>query len=325
MDPWPGFFISFEGLDGAGKSTQVASLAAALRARRHDVVTVRPNSTLLGEILHSFVLQHQRGPAVEPWAEALLFNAERVQLLKEIVLPALQRGAVVIADRYADSTLAYQGGGRGIPVDALMQLHREACDDVWPDLTIYLEIPPSLAAERQRDQQLPLDRIEGAPYDFHAAVRRTFNALAAAYPERIVRVDASRAAVDVAHDIASIVLQPPAVGHGHPGRARRRSALTRRRRRAEGDEVRVLPRAGPLRSPELAPAGSAPPASPPTSSPRIARRRARRPRRRRRAPRGCRRGGRERPGCRARPAPSRRRRGRAPRPRCAPGAGGGRR
>ena len=203
---WPGFFISFEGLDGAGKSTQVASLAGSLRAKHYDVLTVRPNGTLLGEILHSFVLQHQRGPAVEPWAEALLFTAERVQLLHEVIVPALQRGAVVVADRYVDSTLAYQGGGRGVPVDALLQLHRDACDDIWPDLTFYLEVSQSIAAERQRDQQLPLDRIEGAPQDFHAAVQRTFNALAASYPERIVRIDAGRSAIDVSTDIGATAM-----------------------------------------------------------------------------------------------------------------------
>src|ERR1017187_5046347 len=115
MGGWRGFFISFEGLDGAGKSTQVASLAGALRQQGHDVVTVRPDESPLGEILHSFVLQHQRGPALEPWAEALLFIAERVQLLHETILPALRRGAVVIADRYADSTIASQARGRGVP------------------------------------------------------------------------------------------------------------------------------------------------------------------------------------------------------------------
>src|SRR5665213_1041451 len=146
MSVWRGFFISFEGLDGAGKSTQVASLAGALRQQGHDVVTVRPDETPLGEILHSFVLQHQRGPALEAWAEALLFTAERVQLLHETILPALRRGSVVIADRYADSTIAYQGGGRGIPPAALLRLHAAACGDVWPDLTLRLALPASAAA-----------------------------------------------------------------------------------------------------------------------------------------------------------------------------------
>jgi dTMP kinase len=204
MARWPGFFISFEGLDGAGKSTQVASLAAALQGR-FEVVTVRPDSTVLGEQLHTFVLQHQRGPAVEAWAEALLFNAERVQLLREVVLPALQRGATVIADRYADSTLAYQGGGRGLSIDALLRLHHDACGDVWPDLTFYLELPLRVAASRQHAQQLPLDRIEGAPEDFHTAVSQTFDDLARRNPERIVRIRADRPAALVAQEIATVV------------------------------------------------------------------------------------------------------------------------
>ena len=207
MAPWPGYFISFEGLDGAGKSTQVASLAGTLRVTKCDVLTVRPNSTLLGEILHSFVLQHQRGPAVSPWGEALLFNAERVQLLHEVILPALQRGAIVIADRYADSTLAYQGGGRGLPIDALLEIHRMTCEDVWPDVTFYLEIPGTVAAQRQRAQQLPLDRIERAPEDFHALVERTFDDLADVYPDRIVRVDATRSAIAVSREIGEIALR----------------------------------------------------------------------------------------------------------------------
>src|SRR5260370_19783726 len=98
---YPGYFISFEGLAGAGKSTQVASLAGTLRVTKRDVLTVRPNNTLLGEILHSFVLQHQRGPAGSPWAEALLFDAERVQLLHEGILPALHPGRSVIPRRHA--------------------------------------------------------------------------------------------------------------------------------------------------------------------------------------------------------------------------------
>jgi dTMP kinase len=205
MQRWPGLFISFEGLDGSGKSTQVAALAASLRARQHDVLTVRPDSTQLGEMLHTFVLQHQRGPELDPWSEVLLFNAERVQLLRELVLPALHHGAIVIADRYADSTLAYQGGGRGLPIDALLAIHRAACDDVWPDLTFYLRLAPEAAAGRQHAQQLPLDRIEGAPESFHAAVHRTFESLAEQHPDRIVRIDAQRPATVVAGDIDAAV------------------------------------------------------------------------------------------------------------------------
>ena len=207
MGTWSGFFISFEGVDGAGKSTQVASLAASLRAHGHDVVTVSPGDTNLGEILHSFVLQHQRGPALDPWAEALLFNAERVQLLHEVVLPALRGGAVVIADRYADSTIAYQGGGRGVSIDDLLDVHRATCGDIWPDLTFYLQLPLSAAAKRQRAQELPLDRFEVEQADFHQRVSDAFDSLARQHPERLVNIDAARPAVAVSRDIERVALE----------------------------------------------------------------------------------------------------------------------
>ena len=200
-----GFFVSFEGLDGAGKSTQVASLGAALRADGYDVITVRPNDTPLGELISGVILQHQPVASLHPWTEALLFNAGRVQLLAEVILPALDRGAVVIADRYTDSTLAYQGGGRGLDPEALLRLHRDCCADLWPDLTIYLRVDRDLALGRQHAQQLPLDRIEGAPSDFHARVQDTFTRLAASDPARIVTVDAGRSAVAVSGDVMGIV------------------------------------------------------------------------------------------------------------------------
>lgn len=200
-----GFFVSFEGLDGAGKSTQVAALGAALRADGYDAITVRPNDTPIGELVSGVVLQHQVSASLQPWTEALLFNAGRVQLLAEVILPALERGTVVIADRFTDSTLAYQGGGRGVDTEALLSLHRDCCGDIWPDLTIYLDLDQSIAVHRQHAQQLPLDRMEGAPDDFHARVRATFNRLAAEEPERIVRVDASRPAVTVSQDVMRLV------------------------------------------------------------------------------------------------------------------------
>lgn len=201
-----GFFISFEGLDGAGKSTQVASLGAALRADGYEVITVRPNDTTLGDVIAGVVLQHEQSAPLLPWAEALLFNAGRVQLLAEVIGPALRDGAVVIADRYTDSTLAYQGGGRGIDLPALLQLHHDCCDDVWPDLTIYLDLPHELAARRQHAQQLPLDRIEGAPGDFHSRVHATFERLAAEQPRRVIRVDANRPAVAISNEVMRLVV-----------------------------------------------------------------------------------------------------------------------
>jgi dTMP kinase len=200
-----GFFVSFEGLDGAGKSTQVAALGAALRADGYDAITVRPNDTPIGELVSGVVLQHQMSASLQPWTEALLFNAGRVQLLAEVIVPALERGTVVIADRFTDSTLAYQGGGRGVDTEALLSLHRDCCGDIWPDLTIYLDLDQSIAVHRQHAQQLPLDRMEGAPDDFHARVRAAFNRLAAEEPDRIARVDANRPAVTVSQDVMRLV------------------------------------------------------------------------------------------------------------------------
>ncbi len=204
---WPGYFISLEGLDGAGKSTQVAALAGALRADGLDAVIVRPSDTGVGESIRGFLLQHQVDEPVDPWAEALLFIASRVQLLRETVIPALQAGTIVIADRYADSTLAYQGGGRGLDLDLLRTLHRQSCDDIWPDLTILLELPRNEAARRQRAQELPIDRIESEAERFHDRVAATFTALADAEPERFVRVYASPAALAVSQAITDAVRQ----------------------------------------------------------------------------------------------------------------------
>ena len=188
----------------------------------HDVVTVRPGETQLGDLVRSYVLQHHQVP-VDPWTEALLFTAGRVQLLDERILPALASGAVVIADRYADSTLAYQGAGRGLPRRALHWLHSEACREVWPDLTFLLELPRQTAEERQRSQQLPLDRFESAADSFHLAVQEGFAELAAANPERIVRVDASRPPAVVLAEIRDVALRRLAKsgrrGTRRPGRA----------------------------------------------------------------------------------------------------------
>ena len=206
MSSWTGYFISLEGIDGAGKSTQGAALAGELSRAGHDVVTLRPSDTQLGDLVRGYLLQHHT-VRVDPWTEALLFTAGRVQLLRERILPALAGGAVVIADRYADSTLAYQGAGRGLPLPALRWLHAEACGDVWPDLTFLLELPRRVAEDRQRSQQLPLDRFESAANGFHLEVQQGFEELAAADPERFVRIDAGRAPAAVLAEISAVALR----------------------------------------------------------------------------------------------------------------------
>ena len=203
-----GFFVSFEGVDGSGKSTQMAAAAAAVRNLEgvSEVVTVRePGDTNLGEMARSFVLQHQPAVPIDPWAEALLFVAARAQLLREVVLPALDRGAVVLADRFVDSTLAYQGGGRALPEASLREIHRLSCGDIWPDLTILLDLPLEVAQARRHAQELPLDRMEATPEQFQFAVHDTFRRLAAAEPQRIAVVDAARSAVAVSADVVALV------------------------------------------------------------------------------------------------------------------------
>ena len=204
--PWPGFFVSIEGVDGAGKSTQVAALGAALSNDGHEVVTVRePGETAVGESVRNLVLHQRYVSPLTPWAEALLFVAARAQLLQEIVLPALRRGAVVLADRFVDSFIAYQGGGRGLPVPALRRLHLDACGGVVPDLTLLLDLPLEDAERRRRATELPLDRMEAAAADFHRRVHGTFRALAEEDPARIVVVDAGRPAVAVSERVWDVV------------------------------------------------------------------------------------------------------------------------
>lgn len=200
-----GVLISVEGIDGAGKSTQVSALARALEAEGHEVVVARPDGTDLGRRLRGCLLDDRQGDPLAPWAEALLFNAGRVELLRQVVLPALARGAVVVADRFVDSTLAYQGGGRGVSADALRRLHADACADLWPDLTVLLELSPEAAGERQARQGLDRDRFEQAPPPFHAAVAAAFDRLAAEEPRRWIRVDAALPAAEVAERVRAAV------------------------------------------------------------------------------------------------------------------------
>jgi len=205
---WPGFFVSFEGVDGAGKSLQMAEAAAALRKAPGvtELLTARePGDTALGDLARAFLLQHQVASPIDPWAEALVFVAARAQLLQEVVLPALRRGAVVLTDRFVDSTLAYQGGGRGLPESVLRAVHRETCGDVWPDLTILLDLPLETARARRHAQELPLDRMEATPEQFQYAVHDTFRRLAAAEPGRIAVVDADRPPVAVSEDVVALV------------------------------------------------------------------------------------------------------------------------
>lgn len=197
-----GMFISFEGPEGGGKSTHVAELAARLRAEGKTVLVTRePGGTKLAEQIRALVREEVEDPPVTR-SEVLLFLAARAQVVSQVIKPALARGEWVICDRFADSTFAYQGYGRGIDVRLLKELNDFATEGLKPDLTILLDVPSEVSrarlAERQKATDTKADRIEQAGETFHRRLREGFLELAKAEPERFVVIDSSgdRAEVD---------------------------------------------------------------------------------------------------------------------------------
>ncbi|HUQ44515.1 MAG TPA: dTMP kinase [Candidatus Limnocylindria bacterium] len=185
-----GRFITLEGPEGAGKTVQAERLAAALRSSGDEVVLTRePGGTRLGEAVRALVLGGTA--AVDPRADALLFNAARAQLVAEVIRPALDRGAIVLCARFADSTLAYQGHGSGLPLDELRSIASVATGGLSPDRTILLDIAPEVGLERKTADAR--NRFEAAfDLNFHRRVRAGFLTLAAEEPARWRVVDASR-------------------------------------------------------------------------------------------------------------------------------------
>ena len=190
-----GRFITFEGGEGCGKSTQVARLKAALEAEGMEVVLVRePGGTWLSEQIRHLI-KDQDDDAPCDRAELLLFLAARAQLVRNVIRPALESGKWVVSDRFSDSTLAYQGYGRGLPLDVIRTANDFACDGLSPDLTILMDVSPETAHARRRKRErvtnATADRIEREGAEFHARIRRGFDELAAAEPSRIVKIDAN--------------------------------------------------------------------------------------------------------------------------------------
>ena len=229
-----GKFITFEGLDGCGKTTQLEKLAKALRKDGVDVLTTRePGGTEIGERIRT-VLLDSRTAGLDPYTEMALMFASRAQQVGQVILPALESGQWVLCDRFTDSTEAYQGGGRQLGTGAVLHLHEVLCRGLWPDLTIFMdsEVSVSVKRARRRNRQKVSaaqhdaneDRFEKESTAFFTRVHNTYLAIAKREPQRIAMVDARRPIGVVHREIVGIVrkrlMQPnhtkaqPALGRG---------------------------------------------------------------------------------------------------------------
>jgi dTMP kinase len=188
---WPGVFIVFEGIDGSGKSTVATGVARRLREEGdHEVILTRePGGTPLGEGVRSLVLS-AASTGITPIAELLLFSAARAQHVAEVIEPQLQHGSIIICDRFTDSTLAYQWGGRGVPRNVIEAAQSLSTGGVSPDLRVLLDVPVPVALARRHAETETVDRFDAEEVAFHEAVRDTYLQLAAADPDEWVVIDA---------------------------------------------------------------------------------------------------------------------------------------
>jgi dTMP kinase len=194
-------FVTFEGLDGSGKTTQAELLADALRGEGQEVVATRePGGTPLGEQVRELL---QNGRDMSAWAEAALFAAARAELVEKVIEPALEAGKHVVCDRYVDSSLAYQGIARGLGVERVLQLNEHAIHGLLPDRTFLVLVDPAKAAARARSS----DRIEREGEDFHRTVDRAYRELATMFFDRIVTVDGDRQPDEIAEEIRARIRQ----------------------------------------------------------------------------------------------------------------------
>ncbi len=201
----PGLFVAFEGGDGAGKSTQVGALCRALEAGGSTVVRTRePGGTPVGEKLRALVLEHGQGD-IDARTEALLFAASRAAHVQQVIRPALERGDVVVCDRYVDSSVAYQGAGRGLGTDSVLDLNLWAVDGLRPDLTVLLDVDPAEGRSRRTSGDAPEDRMESEPDAFHGRIRGAFLEAARRAPERYLVLPAGESVEELARRILDAV------------------------------------------------------------------------------------------------------------------------
>lgn len=185
-----GLFISFEGVDGCGKSTQMRFLANYLEERGYDILLTRePGGCPISEKIREILLDVEHGEMSDN-AEALLYAAARAQHVAEVIRPAIDRGRIVLCDRFIDSSLAYQGLGRGFGIDTILEINEFAINGVMPDKTFFLDFPPHLAFRRMNEKRVH-DRLEKQDEEFFIKLYNGFVSMAARWPERIIRIDAS--------------------------------------------------------------------------------------------------------------------------------------
>jgi len=201
-----GLFITFEGGDGSGKSTQMGLLGTWLEAQAHTLcVTREPGGTELGVELREIIL-HSKG-FIAPRSEALLYAADRSFLIHNVVRPALARGEIVLQDRYLDSSVAYQGAGRVLDPAEVEGLSLWATENLLPDLTFLLDVPATVAKERQSQAERKFDRLEAEAVDFHERVRDSYLHRAREHADRIVVIDGTASVDQIHHEIVQRVQQ----------------------------------------------------------------------------------------------------------------------
>lgn len=211
-----GLFITFEGVDGCGKSTQLKFLGEYLTQQGYDLLFTRePGGCDIAEKIRDLLLDVENAE-MDSKTEALLYAASRAQHVAQVIRPALEAGKIVLCDRFIDSSIAYQGVGRGLGIDAVMDINRFAMAGVMPDKTFFLDFPPDLAFERMSKKRVH-DRLELEKMHFHQKLYNGFVRLGELFPERIIRVDASGTKYETAEKIKNSMMEILAAREGRNG------------------------------------------------------------------------------------------------------------
>ena len=199
-----GLFITFEGTDGSGKTTQIKLLEEYMQGKGYEVVLSRePGGTRISEIIRDLVLD-PRNKEIVPLTEMILYAASRAQHVAEVIEPAVEKGKIVICDRYVDSSYAYQGGGRGMDLKIIADVNRIAINGTVPDITFFLDIDPEISV-RRRINSTGADRIEQEKLDFHRRVYDGYKKLSILYPERIKTIDAAKSIEEISSQVRDYI------------------------------------------------------------------------------------------------------------------------